>query len=143
MMSMDTEVFVYTGRQGGKYVPRDVVRVRVDPSVMSIPAEAFCGRMKLTDVELCEGLVEIGDDAFRWCSITKIIIPASLRRINDSAFYNSVQCPIHLHDGIESIGNWAFFGCTSPTLESRPNDSRQHVKVVHIHVLRGNTIDRN
>jgi hypothetical protein len=111
-MSMDTEVFVYTGRQGGKYVPRDVVRVRVDPSVMSIPAEAFCGRMKLTDVELCEGLVEIGDDAFRWCSITKIIIPASLRRINDSAFYNSLQCPIHLHDGIESIGNWAFFGCT-------------------------------
>jgi len=61
-MSMDTEVvnFVYMGRLGGDDVPQDVVRVRVDLSVTSIPAEAFCRRKKLTEVELCEGLVEIG-----------------------------------------------------------------------------------
>jgi len=41
----------------------------------------------LAEVELCEGLVEIGEWSFARCdhSITKINIPNSLRRINDSA----------------------------------------------------------
>jgi hypothetical protein len=108
--AVDTEVFIYMGPIG-TVVPRDVVRVRVDPSVTSIPAKAFYKRTKLTEVELCEGLVEIGECAFRWCnhSITKINIPTSLRRINDGAFSRSLQCPIH--DGIESIGTGAFLGC--------------------------------
>jgi hypothetical protein len=108
----DAEVFVYTGL-GGDNVPREVIRVRIDPSVTSIPANAFCGRKKLAEVELCEGLVEIGEDAFCWCeqSITKINIPTSLRRINDEAFNNSIRTPIRLHDGLESIGQWAFANC--------------------------------
>jgi hypothetical protein len=108
----DTEVFIYTG-EGGAVVPQDVVRVRVDPSVRSIHDRAFYGRNKLTDVELCEGLVEIGEQSFSWClrSITKINIPNSLRRINDFAFDNSLRCTIRLHDGIESIGGYSFAAC--------------------------------
>ena len=108
----DTEVFVYTG-VGGERVPDDVVRVRVDPSVTSIPYVAFFGRKKLTEVELCEGLVEIGNYSFDYCdhSITKINIPNSLRRIQDSAFRGSLQTPICLHDGIERIGCGAFAMC--------------------------------
>ena len=108
----DTEVFVYTG-EGGLEVPQDVVRVRLDPSVTSIPAHAFCGRKKLTEVELCEGLVEIGERSFGDCdqSIKIINIPNSLRRINDCAFNGSLRCPIRLHDGIESIGARAFAYC--------------------------------
>jgi hypothetical protein len=108
----NAQVFVYMGA-GGASIPHDVVRVRVDPSVTSIPADAFYGRKKLTEVELCEGLVEIGEHAFAHCdhSITKINIPNSLRRINEGAFSYSLRCPIHLHDGIESIGEWAFAGC--------------------------------
>jgi hypothetical protein len=108
----DTEVFVYTG-PGGAVVPDDVVRVRVDPSVTSIPANAFNPRKKLAEVELCEGLVEIGDRSFSWCnhSITKINIPNSIRRIRDGAFNDSLRCPIRLHDGIESIESGAFAGC--------------------------------
>jgi hypothetical protein len=80
----NAEVFIYTG-PGGDAVPQDVERVRVDPSVTSIPAGAFGGQTKLAKVELCEGLVEIGEASFRWCdhSITKINIPNSLRRIYD------------------------------------------------------------
>jgi hypothetical protein len=106
------DVFVYTGEEGA-VVPQDVVRVRVDPSVTSIPASAFNGRKKLTDVELSEGLVEIGGFSFGWCdhSITKINIPTSLMRIKDDAFYDSLQTPIRLHDGIASIGAGAFAGC--------------------------------
>jgi len=79
----DAEVFVYTG-DGGDAVPDDVVRVRVDPSITSIPACAFRERNKLAEVELCEGLVEIGVESFARCdhSITKINTPHSLRRIN-------------------------------------------------------------
>jgi hypothetical protein len=109
--SINTEVFVYT--EGDDEVPGDVVRVRVDPSVMLIPARAFYGRNKLAEVELCEGVVEIGVDSFASCthSITKIIIPNSLRRINDRAFMSSLRTPIHLHDDIESIEEGAFAGC--------------------------------
>jgi hypothetical protein len=106
----DAEVFVYAG-EGGAAVPLNVVSVRVDPSVRSIPYRAFYGRKKLTEVELCEGLVEFGDVSFAFCgehSITYINIPTSLRRIEDEAFSDSLQTPICLHDGIESIGNWAF-----------------------------------
>ena len=79
--SADSEVFVYTG-EGGESPPHNVVRVRVDPSVTSIPAYAFDGRKKLAEVELSEGLIVIGAESFRWCkhSITRINIPTSLRR---------------------------------------------------------------
>ena len=85
------EVFVYTG-EGGAVVPQDVVRVRVDPSVTSIPAYAFHERKKLAEVELCEGVVEIGEGVFDWCdrSIKIINIPASLRRICGYAFAGSL-----------------------------------------------------
>ena len=80
---------------------------------MLIPAYAFYQRKQLTEVELCEGLVEIGYCSFGYCghSITKIIIPNSLRRINYCAFSGSLRCPIRFHDGIESIGNGAFARC--------------------------------
>jgi hypothetical protein len=67
----------------------------------------------LAEVELCEGLVEIGEGAFWWCYqlITKINIPTSLRRINDEAFYCSLRTPIRLNNGIESIGARAFASC--------------------------------
>jgi hypothetical protein len=106
------DVFVYTGPRG-EGVPDDVVRVRVDPSVTSIPISSFEERKKLAEVELCEGLVEIRGYSFAYCyhSITKINIPISLRRINHCAFHSSLRTPIRLHDGIESIEAYAFCGC--------------------------------
>jgi hypothetical protein len=67
----------------------------------------------LTEVELCEGLVEIGERSFGYCchSITYVNIPTSLRRIGDHAFRRSLRTPICLHDGIESIGEYAFAFC--------------------------------
>ena len=111
-IATNVEVFVYTGA-GGAEVPKDVVRVRVDPSVTSIPAHAFWGRKKLTEVDLCEGVLEIGEWSFRWCdhSITKINIPNSLRRIRNEAFRSSLRTTVRLNDGIESIGKEAFCGC--------------------------------
>jgi hypothetical protein len=63
--------------------------------------------------ELSEGLVEIGEQSFAYCShsITRINTPASLRRICDDAFRGALRCHIHLNDGIESIGGGALIGC--------------------------------
>jgi hypothetical protein len=109
----DTEVFIYTGLGVLGDVDYSVIRVRVDPSVVLIPAYEFSHRKQLIEVELCEGLIEIGEHSFGDCdhSITKFIIPNSLRRIKEGAFIHSLRCPICLHDGIESIGNWAFHDC--------------------------------
>ena len=106
-------IFVYTAATRKMDIPEDVVHLRVDPSVTSIPDNAVWWCKKLTKVELCEGLVEIGKCSFFDCdqSITKINIPNSLRRIKDNAFVSSLRCPIRLHDGIESIGIYAFNGC--------------------------------
>ena len=111
-MSATDEALVYTG-EGGAEVPQNVVRVLVDPSVSSILDFAFYARKKLAEVELCEGLVEIGEQSFGWCdlSIMKINIPNSLRRIKYYAFRCSLRTPIRLHDGIESIGTAAFGAC--------------------------------
>lgn len=50
------EVFVYTVEEGAE-VPDDVVRVLVDPSVTSIPEEAFFECDEMVEVELSEGPV--------------------------------------------------------------------------------------
>jgi hypothetical protein len=118
----ENAVFVYTGPRGER-VPPDVVRVLIDPSVTSIPAYAFNNHKKLAEVELSEGLVEIGKESFAYCShsITRINIPTSLRRICDDAFRGALRCHIHLNDGIERIGNAHSLAASSPALESRPS----------------------
>jgi hypothetical protein len=144
----NTEVFVYTG-SGGDNVPQDVVRVWVDASVTSIPAEAFIRRKKLAEVELCEGLVEIGERSFACCdhSITTINIPNSLRRIRNRAFSYSLRCPICLHDGIESIGTNAFGSCiftnfrVPPLITAIPMEMLQYCQSVFSVELPENSIE--
>jgi hypothetical protein len=60
-----TDVFVYMGE--GVVVPRDVVRVRIDPSVLVIPEHAFFQRCKLETIELHDGLCKIDPQAFMNC----------------------------------------------------------------------------
>jgi hypothetical protein len=60
MAEYSAEVFVYTGVGEGAVVPNDVVRVRIDPSVLAIPHQAFYQRRQLQEVELHDGLREIG-----------------------------------------------------------------------------------
>ena len=129
----NTEVFIYTE---GAVVPEDVVRVRVHPSITKIPEEAFYKRQKLKEVELCEGLLEIGTKAFMDCwELKRITIPStitiiesafdrcikllgvelfegSLEKIGKAAFNNCISLKsIHLPDSIEIIEGIAFTGC--------------------------------
>jgi len=111
-MADDTnnEVFVYTE---GAVVPDDVVRVRVHPSVTAIPGEAFKRRYKLKEVELCDGLLEIGNSVFEECNALKrVSVPSTVTRIGISAFSDCGKLEeLKLFDGLEEIGDEAFFCC--------------------------------
>jgi len=113
--SNNTEVFVYTE---GVFVPMDVVRVRVHPSVTTIPYLAFRQRYKLEEVELCEGLMVIEVQAFYNCySLKRINIPSTVRTIGGTAFHCSSLESLTLPEGIESIGDYAL--CTSNFIQMR------------------------
>ena len=69
-------VFIYTT---GSVVPNDVVRVQVHPSITVIPHEAFRNCRRLEEVELSEGLLEIGVEAFHDCiGLKRITIPSTV-----------------------------------------------------------------
>jgi hypothetical protein len=62
----DGTTFVYTE---GATVPNDVVRLRVDPSLVVVPPRACIGRKNLIEVTFPEGkLREIGYQAFAHCT---------------------------------------------------------------------------
>ena len=110
-MATDTnnEVFIYTE---GAVVPSAVVRVRVHPSVTVIPEKAFQAQWRqksLEEVELCEGLLEIGAQAFENCSeLKRINIPSTVAIIEGWAFAYTSISDILLPAGVEIIGKYTF-----------------------------------
>ena len=109
----DSEVFVYMG--GYMVVPDDVVRAQVHPSVTVIPENAFQFRYKLEEIDLCEGLLEIGKHALSQCrSLKRIQVPSSVTKICDSAFSccDALE-EVELCEGLIEIGNDAFYYCKS------------------------------
>jgi hypothetical protein len=93
------EVFVYTGVGEGAVVPDDVIRVRIDPSVLVILERAFSQRYKMETIELHDGIREIGQQAFSNCKALNLV---------------------HLSDGVESIKNAAFAWCIFTKFRSPP-----------------------
>ena len=108
------ETFVYTGEEG-QVVPQDVVRCRVHPSVTILPDGVFYGRIKLEDVELSEGLLEIGACAFTECSaLRRISIPSTVAVIRGSALNNCCELEkVELCEGLQVIESYAFVECKS------------------------------
>ena len=98
-------------------VPQDVVRVRVHPSVTTIPEKAFYERDKLEEVELCEGLLEIGNYAFsggwgRRSALKRVDIPSSVRVIGSYAFDRCQWLEeVIFCEGLREIGRSAFSHC--------------------------------
>ncbi|KAL7540551.1 hypothetical protein ACHAXR_010894 [Thalassiosira sp. AJA248-18] len=108
------EFFLYMGQERDD-IPDDVTRVRVDHSVTRIPFGAFSSLKKLVEVELCEGLEEIGNRAFYECvSLRRITIPSTVLRILNYAFSNCTQLEeVELCEGLLEIGEYAFYKCAS------------------------------
>jgi hypothetical protein len=99
------DVFVYTGIGEGAIVPQDVAHVRIDPSVLVIPEGVhaqennFGQKYKLETIEFHDEVREIYNWAFFECTSLK---------------------EVKLSDGILSIGDQAFSGCTFTKFRSPP-----------------------
>ena len=132
--------FIYMG-QSSRSIPRPVARVRVDPAVKVIGKEAFAGCEQLINVELCEGLERIDEQAFIGCkSLTSITIPSTVKVIGQHAFRDCFELRnVKLNEGLEEIGHGAFTHCTSLTSIRIPST----VKEIGSHAFRGCTQLRN
>ncbi len=88
-------------------------------SSFSLGSEAFEGCVLLTDLDLGNGITEIGQNAFRYCdAITKINIPASVKIIQKEAFFGLNLAEVNVGtakqgNSLTSIGKKAFFNCKS------------------------------
>ena len=68
------------------------------------------GNDGFTAVNLPDGLIAIGDNAFAWNLLTSVTIPSTVTTIGDSAFYNnSLLTTVNIPSGVTSIGNSAFY----------------------------------
>ena len=105
-------VFEYTGNE---IVPKDVVSVRIHPSVINIEDETFSGCKQLRKVEFNEGLQKIGYRAFHGCVVLqKIKIPSTVIKIGNWAFRGCTGMKeVALNEGLTEIGNRAFTSCNA------------------------------
>ena len=111
-MNNKQTIYIYNGVDE---IPEDVTHVRVDPSVTNILAQAFVKRPKLEVVELPEGLIRIGNEAFCDCkSLKSINIPSTVEEIGERAFESCEKLEdIMLPAGLRRLGGWAFCECES------------------------------
>lgn len=86
--------------------------VTVPPNILKIGKYAFAHGSCPDTVIVSEGVIEIDTMAFFACEeLRKVILPASLRRIGESAFDGTGLEYIVIPEGVRSIGKFAFMGC--------------------------------
>ena len=88
------------------------------PSRLEVLGTAFVDNSELSKITFSEGLKEI-TSAFSGTSIKSVVLPKSLEKIGDRAFYNLKSlADISIPENVTSIGNEAFYntGLTSVDL---------------------------
>ena len=86
--------------------------VIVKDSTKVIANAVFINNSKLREIELPEGIIEIGDNCFENCTaLKKINIKEGLKRIGTNAFAHSGLEEVKLPESIIEIGNGAFNNC--------------------------------
>ena len=78
----------------------------------NVPWYAHCSSIK--EVVLPEGLTNIGQCAFAYCNMKDILIPNTVTRIENDAFYNCDRLDsVFIPESVTNIRDYAFCGCDS------------------------------
>ena len=60
-----------------------------------------------------DSITEIGEEAFYFCGMEEIELPANLKNICDSAFFRCKNLrTVYIPSSVRTIGRWAFHGCS-------------------------------
>ena len=114
----DNEHFVFDAATGtiteytGESYRLDVPETIDGVSVRTIGANAFNGNWNLIYLTLPEGLTAIEDGAFESAyQLSFVEFPSTLKTIGNRAFYNYRGGKLMLPEGLERIGDEAFYRC--------------------------------
>ncbi|ELP94737.1 hypothetical protein EIN_340750 [Entamoeba invadens IP1] len=82
--------------------------------VTSLPSHVFAGCVLLKNVELSEGLYEIGSSAFEGTALPEVVLPTTVTHVGNCAFKNcQFLRKVVLDDNVESLGVGCFKSCQS------------------------------
>jgi hypothetical protein len=95
-------------------IPDDVMHILALPSIRAIKNYAFWEHDQLVTVILNNGLEEIKEEAFGYCTLLQcIIIPHTIKANKNWAFSNcSGLTTVTLGNGVKEIGKEALYQCT-------------------------------
>lgn len=114
VMEDEYSVAVVSGAEpysGDIVIPSEVEYNGLSYLVTQIGKSCFMNCTDLKSVVLPNSITEIGEDAFRRCSLDSIALPNSLEIIADDSFCGSKIKGIVIPDNVSSIGRCAFAGC--------------------------------
>lgn len=96
-------------------VPVSLTTVEVTSGTV-VPKKFFYGLETLTDITFKEEITEIGESAFAYCKI--LVCPSSVRKIGANAFegLGKIDDTVSLPEGLEQIGDMAFWGTYFKTI---------------------------
>ena len=120
----NTQIFCSCKRLVGGKTAKGSIKVA---DVRVIAPEAFEGNCDITDVDIAEGVEEIGIGAFRDClRLKNINLPTSLKKIGYEAFKNCRALKtISIPEGIEIVKPKTFKDCVSLEHVRLPNSLKE------------------
>jgi len=99
----------------------EVVRYSEDGKVLL----RMSTRVAIDHLDIPEGVVEIGSNAFTECHINSVHIPESVIRIGKYAFSDSTIETVEFSEGLVQIGMDAFLGCLNLKELTIPNSVKR------------------